>query len=250
MVNKRILGACALVSVLVVGNAFGAEEGFFIGVGGGVSTAKADADIPHVSIGPPIRIDYDEDGDAFKAYGGINFTNWFGIEGGYVQFGDTENSTFVQFPGVANQTLAEVEVKPNGWQGFGVVYLPLGNFDIFAKVGGIASNIDVETTSTTLVGIVPVTNHSDRSEGNGMMAYGAGAMWNFGHWAIRGEYEAYDVDKLDDLYVVSGSLQYTFFREKETPAPVVAAPAPAPAPKPMVPAKCPGRRQGRRLRCG
>ena len=64
-----------------------------------------------------------------------------------------------------------------------------------------------------------------------MMAYGAGAMYNFGHWAIRAEYEAYDVDKLDDLYAVTGSLQYTFFREKEKPAPVVAS-TPAPAPKP------------------
>ena len=139
-----------------------------------------------------------------------------------------------------NPVLVQVEVTPNGWQGFGVLYLPLGNFDIFGKVGGIAANIDVKTTVTSFpVGIIPVTNHTKRSEGNGMMAYGAGAMYNFGHWAIRAEYEAYDIDKLDDLYVVSGSLQYTFFREKETPAPVVAAPAPAPAPKPMAPAKCP-----------
>jgi hypothetical protein len=41
-----------------------------------------------------------------------------------------------------------------------------------------------------------------------MMAYGAGADYNFGHWAIRAEYEAYDTDKLDDLYVVSGSLHF------------------------------------------
>ncbi len=80
-----------------------------------------------------------------------------------------------------------------------------------------------------------------------MMAYGAGAMYNFGHWAIRAEYEAYDVDKLDDLYAVTGSLQYTFFREKEKPAPVVATtPAPAPKPAPAAaPAKCPdGDRDG------
>ncbi len=49
-------------------------------------------------------------------------------------------------------------------------------------------------------------------------AYCAGAMYNFGHSAIRAESEAYDVDKLDDLYAVTGSLQYTFFREKEKPA--------------------------------
>ena len=130
-----------------------------------------------------------------------------------------------------NPDKVEAEVSANGWQGYGVLYLPLGNFDLFAKVGGIAANIDVET-KLHFPGPVPPagTQHDKSSEGNGMMAYGAGAMYNFGHWAIRAEYEAYDVDKLDDLYAVTGSLQYTFFKEKEKPAPVVAStPPPAPA---------------------
>ena len=129
-----------------------------------------------------------------------------------------------------------------------MLYLPIGNFDLFAKVGGIAANIDVETKVHFPGPVPPEGNeHDSSSEGNGMMAYGAGAMYNFGHWAIRAEYEAYDVDKLDDLYAVTGSLQYTFFREKEKPAPVVATtPAPAPKPAPAAaPAKCPdGDRDG------
>ncbi len=235
MVNQGILRGCALVSVFAMSSAFAAPEGFFLGIGAGQSTAKADAIItpPGSLTGPPFyHVNYDENATAYKAYGGINFTKWFGIEGGYVQFGDTNNSTLVPQAGFQS-ALVEAEVKPNGFQGFGVLYLPFGNFDLFGKVGGIEANIDLKVTSTTLVGIVPITNHTKRSEGNGMMAYGAGADYNFGHWSVRAEYEAYDVAKLDNLNVVSGSLQYTFFREKETPAPVVAAPAPAP--KPMAP---------------
>jgi outer membrane protein OmpA-like peptidoglycan-associated protein len=238
MYTRGIVLAGAFVSLFAMSSAFGAPEGFFIGVGAGQTTAKADAVVSATpGVGPFTHIDYDETADAYKGYAGINFTKWFGIEGGYVQLGDSDNTTLVTFPGALNQTAVQVEVTPNGWQGFGVLYLPLGNFDIFGKVGGIAANIDVKTTTS---GLLQVTQHTKRSEGNGMMAYGAGADYNFGHWAIRAEYEAYDTDKLDDLYVVSGSLQYTFFREKETPAPVVAAPAPAPkAMAPPPPAKCP-----------
>ena len=57
----------------------------------------------------------------------------------------------------------------------------------------------------------------------------------------RAEYEAYDVDDIDDLYVISGGVTYRFGGDKPKPAPVVAAATPAPPPKPTVaaaPAKC------------
>jgi outer membrane protein OmpA-like peptidoglycan-associated protein len=209
--------------------AFAAEEGPFIGAGVGQSTAKAS-----VHRLPGNNLDYDENANAYKGYVGYNFTRWLGIEGGYVDLGDTDKKFVVSTP-VLNG--AKVKVSANGWQGFGVVYLPIGPIDIFGKVGGIASNVDVKL-STGGFGQSP--QHDTESESRGMFAYGGGAAWNFGHWAIRAEYEGYDVSKLDDLYVVSASLQYTFFHEKET-APVAAAPPPAPAPKPApaAPAKCP-----------
>ncbi len=225
------------VLLFFAGTASAAEEGFFIGAGAGQSTMKAESDN---NLGPKIKVD--ESDTAYKGYGGFNFTNWFGIEGGYIELGNQSQSRNFPVVVTGDPDKVEGEVSANGWEGFGVLYLPLGNFDLFAKVGGIAANIDVET-KVHFPGPVPPagTQHDSSSEGNGMMAYGAGAMYNFGHWAIRAEYEAYDVDKLDDLYAVTGSLQYTFFREKEKPAPVVAStPPPAPAPKPMAaPAKCP-----------
>ena len=223
--------------------AFAAEEGFFLGVGAGQSTMKAESDN---NLGPTLKLD--ESDNAYKFYGGLNFTKWFGIEGGYIELGNANQNESFPVVVTGNPDRVEAEISANGWQGFGVLYLPIGNFDLFAKVGGIAANIDVETKVHFPGPVPPEGNeHDSSSEGNGMMAYGAGAMYNFGHWAIRAEYEAYDVDKLDDLYAVTGSLQYTFFREKEKPAPVVATtPAPAPKPAPAAaPAKCPdGDRDG------
>jgi outer membrane protein OmpA-like peptidoglycan-associated protein len=243
MSKRNTALALTIALIVAAGTASAAEEGLFLGIGAGQSTMEAES---NNNLGPTLKVD--ESDNAYKFYGGYNFTNWFGIEGGYIELGNASESQTFSPVVTGNPERIEAEVSANGWQGFGVLYLPLGNFDLFAKVGGIAANIDVET-KLRFPGPVPPagTTSDDSSEGNGMMAYGAGAMYNFGHWAIRAEYEAYDVDKLDDLYAVTGSLQYTFFREKETPAPVVAStPPPAPAPKPAAaPAKCPdGDRDG------
>jgi len=234
--NRNIILAMSTGLLFVAGVASAAPEGFFIGAGAGQSTMKAESDN---NLGPKIKLD--ESDTSYKGYAGYNFTPWLGVEGGYVELGSqdqSENFPVVSPPVPGAIDEAKVEVSANGWQGFAVLYLPLGNFDLFAKVGGIAANIDVETKVHHLV---TGTQHDKSSEGNGMMAYGAGAAYNFGHWSIRAEYEAYDVDKLDDLYNVTGSLQYTFFKEKEKPMPA-AAPMPTPAPKPAPPpvaAKCP-----------
>jgi outer membrane protein OmpA-like peptidoglycan-associated protein len=218
-----------IVFALGASCALAAEEGPFIGAGVGQSTAKASV---NRLIGN--KLDYDENSNAYKGYVGYNFTRWLGVEGGYVDLGDSDKKFVITTP-VLNG--AKVKVSPGGWQGFGVVYLPIGPIDIFGKIGGIAASVDVKT-STGGFGQPP--QHDTESESRGMLAYGGGAAWNFGHWAIRAEYEAYDVSKLDDLYVVSGSLQYTFFHEKEQAAPVAATPPPPPPkPAPAAPAKCP-----------
>ena len=232
--NIRGIGfGIALGCMLAANGAFAAPEGLFIGAGAGQSTMKAKSEN---NIGP--RAEIDQSDTAYDGYAGYNFAKWFGVEGGYVELGSADKTrNILAIPGNPDQVKGEISA--NGWYGFGVLYLPLGdNFDLFGKVGGIAGNIDLKTR-------VHISGdgfqHNDSSEGNGMMAYGAGAALNFGHWSIRGEYTAYDVSKLDDLYLIEGRLQYTFFHEKEKPAPVASTPPPPP-PKPMAaaaPAKCP-----------
>ena len=143
MTNRVVVVWGAFVCAFWMSNAFAAEEGFFLGAGAGQSTMKAESDN---DAGVP-KIKLDESDNAYKFYGGLNFTKWFGIEGGYIELGNQNQSE--SFPssslGPTTPTRVEAEVSANGWQGFGVLYLPIGNFDLFAKVGGIAANIDVET---------------------------------------------------------------------------------------------------------
>ena len=243
MVKQGIVLGSALVSVLAMSSAFAAEEGFFLGVGAGQSTMKAESDN---AVGVP-KIKLDESDNAYKFYGGLNFTKWFGIEGGYIELGNQNQSESFPVVMTGNPDKIEAEVRPTAGRALACCTCRSATSTCSPKSVALRRTSMSRRRCIFRTGAAGTNEHDSSSEGNGMMAYGAGAMYNFGHWAIRAEYEAYDVDKLDDLYAVTGSLQYTFFREKEKPAPVVATtPAPAPKPAPAAaPAKCPdGDRDG------
>src|SRR5678815_2595209 len=83
IVNRYIVVAIPTALLLMAGTASAAEEGFFIGAGAGQSTMKAESDN---NLGPTLKLD--ESDNAYKFYGGLNFTKWFGIEGGYIELGN------------------------------------------------------------------------------------------------------------------------------------------------------------------
>jgi len=209
-INSKTALALLLGSALVAGTAHTAERGFYIGGSAGQTTVKID------------DLDIDEDDTAWKGYVGYTFLPWLAIEGGYTDLGRASDN----FLGT------DVHLDVTAWQAFLVGIVPLGPVDLFAKAGG--ASLDAELDA----GAFGTEHDSDE-----YFAYGAGLAYNFGRWAVRAEYEAYDVDDIDDLYVVSAGLTYHFGGKKAKPVPVVTpapAPAPAPAPKPVpvAPAKC------------
>jgi outer membrane protein OmpA-like peptidoglycan-associated protein len=234
--NKGMIAALAMAPIFAAGTASAAQEGFYVGAGAGQTTAKASTGPVLVSTPPDVfnTFHFDQDETGYKGFVGYNFLPWLGVEGGYVELGNPSQNWS------AGTTSVEAEVDANGWEGFLVGYLPLGPVDIFAKVGGIASNIDLKLKDSV---VGQPTQHFSESDSNGMWAYGGGLAYNFGHWSLRAEYEGYDVNKLDDLYLVSGSLTYRIGGDKPKPMPVAqTTPAPAPAPKPApvaAPTKCP-----------
>jgi OmpA-OmpF porin, OOP family len=204
-INRKTALAALLGSALTAGTAYAAEPGFYVGASGGQTTLKVD------------DFDIDESDTAWKGFVGYNFAKWIGFEAAYVDLGGASDSG------------ANVDLDVTAWEGFVVGMLPMGPVDLFVKAGGASIEAELDAPSFT----------EDASDE--YFAYGAGLAYNFGHWAIRAEYEAYDVDDIDDLYVVSGGLTYRFGGDKPKPTPVAAAkPAPAPAPKPApaAPAKC------------
>jgi outer membrane protein OmpA-like peptidoglycan-associated protein len=233
--NKTVL-ATLVAATFAAGSAQAAHPGFYIGAGGGESTVKASTDpLPDGELGFN-TFHFDQSETAFKGFVGYQFLPWLGIEGGYVDFGSPSDDQDVIGFGTIDG-----DVDATAWEGFVVGTLPIGPVDLFVKGGGANAKVELKVHD----------NFSGLSEkvddNNAMWAYGGGAALNLGHFSIRAEYEEYDTDHFDDLYVVTGSLIYRFYHDKPKPVPVAAPmPAPAPAPKPApVAAKCPdGDRDG------
>ncbi len=199
---KRAALAAVLVPAVMAGAAQAAQPGFFIGGSLGQTTIDQDAGDLGYSGNNTFKIDADD--TAWKTYLGYNFSNWLGIEGGYVDFGSFSKT-------IRNDT---VRVDPTGWDAFLVANLPVGPVDLFAKVGGISLKTSVDTQTF---------GSDDNSDGQ--LAYGVGAAYNVGHFAFRVEAEGFDNNEVDDFYVLSAGVTYSFGADKPAPAVVAAAPA-------------------------
>ena len=146
-----------------------ADNGFYIGAAAGGATQD-------IELGGPPEIE--EDDAAFKVFGGYKFDMSvvdLGVELGYVDFGEAEIDTAV----------GDFVFAPTGINLWGVAGFELGRFDLFAKLGVIAW--DIETT--TFAGTV--------SDDGTDFAVGLGAGFNIGKVQIRGEYELYDASDVN-----------------------------------------------------
>ena len=173
----RVLFICLTVALLGMPTTViaGADIGFYIGAGVG------NAQIENTDAG------FDESDSAYKLFGGYNigFIRLvdFAVEASYVDFG--------------KPTTTGSSIEVTGFNAYGLAGLSFGPFGVFAKAGALRWDEDSTfgTTSSSDSGTDP--------------AYGVGARFAIGSFAVRAEYEVYDVDE-GDLDMVSISGVFTF----------------------------------------
>lgn len=172
--KDKILSTCLAASLFVVpATTFaGADSGFYIGAGAGEASVKD---------GP-----FDESDSAYKVFGGYNIGFIplvdFAVEASYVDFG--------------NPATGGTGVEVTGLNAFGLAGLSFGPFGVFAKAGVIDWDVDVND------------NGVKGSDSGTDPAYGIGARFALGSFAVRAEYEVYDLDA--DLDMLSVSAVFTF----------------------------------------
>jgi len=176
--------ATVLVAFASVAQA-GDDSGIYIGGSVGyasVDYSKNDGDI-----------NFDDDDTAYKVFVGYNFGIIplidLGVEGSYVDFGSQDG----RLAGTNGNT-----IEVTGWDAFGVAGLTFGPFGIFAKAGMIAWNADLDTRS-----------FGNSTDSGNDPAYGIGAKFQIASFAIRAEYEYFDLDNVD-LDFISVGAAYTF----------------------------------------
>ncbi len=185
ILNTRTNLIASLLGLAVIGfsPAAVAESGPFIGAS--VGTAAVSAELGDPDFG---GIDFDEDDFAWKVYGGYAFDLPlidFGVELGYFDLGSPSFDS-------------DISIAVTGYSAFALAGVNLGPVGLFVK-GGMAS-WDADLIVADLRG----------SEDGSDPAYGVGLRFTLGSVEIRGEYEAFDIEDTDDVYMATLGLAWRF----------------------------------------
>jgi hypothetical protein len=169
----------SLIAVLSLASlpAFAADKGIYLGGSVGVSGISEN------------DINYNANATGFKAIAGWRFLNWLSIEGNYVDFGSGSDTAGGE----------KIKTDGNGVSLSAVGFLPLGPFDLFARVGAFDWSASASSSS--------IGNFGDNGTD---ITYGAGAQFRLLSMSFRGEYERFDLGGTDvDLFSVG--FTWTFF---------------------------------------
>ena len=169
--------AIALSGFFVTGAAHADDPGFY--VGGSVGQASLNE-----SVNSTISID-DED-TSFRLSAGYSFSDYFAVEGGYIDFGEVSDSFTVA--GVTGR----VEAEADGFDLALVGSLPVSEkFSLTGRAGYLFWDADVKATATGVPTI------SDSEDGNDLF-FGIGAEYRFtDQWSLTGGWDRYELDDVD-----------------------------------------------------
>ena len=224
---KSSYAALAVLSALscAIQPAVADDAQWYVGLGAGKSQSKLDDErlanevsAPGFAAGP---LYWDHHGDAFKAFGGYKFSNYFGLEASYFDLGK-----FSFFGPTSPSGSVSGTLRVRGVAADAVGYLPITErLSAFAKVGvNTAQTRDEFAASAGNF----VSNSSPREWRTNPKA-GAGMQYDFArHFGLRGEWERYRVsDAVADHGNVDAwfvSLVFPFGRTTPPPVQPIAPP--------------------------
>ncbi|MBI3450586.1 MAG: outer membrane beta-barrel protein [Acidobacteria bacterium] len=129
------------------------------------------------------NFNFDASNPGWKAFVGYRLLKFLGVEAGYTDFG--------------SPTDKKVTIGAKGWDYYAIGALPVGPIDLFAKVGAISWKTDVSGLGK---------GHDTGTD----TAYGAGVLFHVSHVGIRAQYEKFQVQNTDNLYMISVGAEWRF----------------------------------------
>ncbi|MCZ6802672.1 MAG: outer membrane beta-barrel protein [Proteobacteria bacterium] len=166
------------------------EKGFFIGGSIGYSSidtlSESDVNATLAAGGITATSSVDDSDLGWKIFGGYNLNQYFGVEVGYVDLGETELDITATAPAAITASGGD---EIDGFMFAGVARYPISEkFDVFGKVGGFVW--DVEGAGTVTSGATTVAVSADE-DGTDIM-FGVGAEYEvMNNIGIRAEWERY-----------------------------------------------------------
>ncbi|MGI9246365.1 MAG: outer membrane beta-barrel protein [Steroidobacteraceae bacterium] len=181
--SLRALSAAAAFGLLA-SPAFAADNGIYLGA----SVGQSGVDFSDTLAGEKFSVSVDSTG--FKAIAGWRFLDWLAIEGNYVDLGSGDDR-------VAGE---KVTTDVSGLSLSAVGFVPIGPVDLFARVGAIQWDADLQAPN---LGVRASTDGTD-------LTYGIGAQFRVWSLSLRAEYERFDVADADTVDMVSLGVTWTF----------------------------------------
>lgn len=167
------------------------DSGPYIGAGYG----QFDTKVENLEGVDEALEDVDTDDSAFKAFFGWRFNKFLALEADYIDLGNPEGNFD------ASGTSGDYELELAGFAGYVIGSFPIGIFELSGKVGYYFHDVDLTIDLENIgSGDGDVLDSSDDGEA---FVYGVGAGVTFlDHINAKLEYEAMDIDDLDDTYTL------------------------------------------------
>ena len=155
-------------------------------VGGSIGNARLDDNFDGFGI--------DTDADSYRFFGGIQFGDTFGVEAGYLNFGDFTES--VDLGGLLSRT----DISGDGWTLGATLALPLSqNLSLFGKGGVFFWDADISVDGFTI-----------DTPGDDNPYYGGGLKLDLGdNFSLTGDWTVYEFDVVE-TDVISLGFNYRF----------------------------------------
>lgn len=180
----RALGLAAFL--IGPGVAFAADNGFYLG--GAASNVSSDYGLP-AGAGPV------DDDDGFKLIGGVRPLDSFAIEANYADFGTTRAPLNILCATAPCPSQIALDAQAVSVSAVGLFTLPL--VDLYGRVGMARWETERDILATT-----------QKGEGTDPV-YGAGLQLRLGSFALRVEYERFELGD-DETDLRSIGFTYTF----------------------------------------
>lgn len=179
--------ALASATLLASTAAMAADNGLYIGAG--VSQSAIDFDVEQGTS----NFSFDGKNTKYKVIVGFRPFDWLAAEVNYIDFGS------IDVKPTATSPTGQYTLK--GLDAFAVGFWEIGVVDIFAKVGGVQTDRQVENVPSLAV----------EDGGTFGLAYGAGVGMHFGSLGARIEFEKFEVDDNTDVEAISLGVTWTLF---------------------------------------
>ena len=208
-----VLAALPLAALLVADDAR-AEGDWYVGAAIGqadIDYSASDLTRDLDALGWTIEgATVDDDGTAWKIYGGWSFSDYVAVELGWVDLGkvDTRYSTTIppnQIDDILVDTFSVHPLTGDGITAAAVLKWPVSDaFAVHAKAGMFAWNSDVDVR-VVQGGTGQVVGDDDGTDA----MYGVGIEWKFNaQWSITAEWERYQLNEWLDVPTVG--IRFTF----------------------------------------